>query len=265
MQAPKDWGGLRTTNATTDDGGGAAPDQWSCEPRPMALVDPPPACQRDLRLLKGGTEEVRGGGNKRVPTVVPPPSRDVTTLIQELDPLFHASKFPPETFDVHAVPRYVQIEFSLFNDCVDGNRPLIKFWWPLLVALLKPIPKVGKGGGPVIALVKRGVCTFVEKAKNVQLAILNNGALPEETVTAPPPPRRPTIAASEDGGITITTAAAAAAGAEEGKGGVGAGGASATTMMMVGGGMVLLNGDDSLADMPAGNLLTDDISIPVAM
>ena len=29
--------------------------------------------------------------------------------------------------------------------------------------------------------------------------------------------------------------------------------------------MVLLNGDDVLADMPAGNLVTDDISIPVAM
>ena len=41
----------------------------------------------------------------------------------------------------------------------------------------------------------------------------------------------------------------------------GSGGASVSS----GGGMVLLNGDDVLADMPAGNLVTDDISIPVAM
>lgn len=142
--------------------------------------------------------------------------------------------------------------------------------------------KVSKGGGPVIALVKRGVCTFVEKAKNVQLAILSNSALLPETrrttAAPPPPPPRPTIATGGDGGITITTAAAAAAAAgtaasasaaaaaENGNGDGGdAGAASAAAREMIGGGMVLLNGVDSLADMPAGNLLTDDISIPVAM
>lgn len=31
------------------------------------------------------------------------------------------------------------------------------------------------------------------------------------------------------------------------------------------GGMVLLNGDDVLVDMPSGNLVTDDVSISVAM
>eukprot|EP00903_Cladosiphon_okamuranus_P011246 g10610.t1 len=205
MQAPKDWGGLRTTNTNTNtkNDDGVVPQQWSCEPRPMALVDPPPACHRNLRLLSGGAEHI------------------------------------------------------------------------------------GKGGGPVIALVKRGVCTFVEKAKNVQLAILNDGdddddddnnnnnnALPEKPTAVspsqPPPPSRPTITASEDGGITITSAAAAAAAwanpaAKNGSRVGEAGGAAAAAVTAVGGGMVLLNGDDSLADMPAGNLLTDDISIPVAM
>lgn len=37
------------------------------------------------------------------------------------------------------------------------------------------------------------------------------------------------------------------------------------TGIAIGGGMVVLNGEDSLADMPAGNLLTDDVNIPVAM
>ncbi|CAN0180433.1 unnamed protein product, partial [Ectocarpus sp. 8 AP-2014] len=82
MQAPKDWGGLR--GASEED---VAQPSWSCEPRSMALSDPPPACQRNLRLLSGGVQ-------------------------------------------------------------------------------------VGDGGEPVIALVKRGVCTFVEKAKNVQVAVL---------------------------------------------------------------------------------------------
>lgn len=73
MQAPKAWGGLRTTNNNTDNDDGAVPQQWSCDPRPMALVDPPPACQRNLRLLTRGTEDVSraracGGGDKRVPT-----------------------------------------------------------------------------------------------------------------------------------------------------------------------------------------------------
>lgn len=60
MQAPKDWGGLRTINTNRDNDGGAVPRRWSCEPRPMALVDPPPACQRDLKLLSGGAMEVKG-------------------------------------------------------------------------------------------------------------------------------------------------------------------------------------------------------------
>eukprot|EP00752_Nemacystus_decipiens_P017854 g16010.t1 len=191
MQAPKDWGGLRTTSTNeTDGGGGVVPRLWSCEPRPMALVDPPPACQRNLRMLGGGTGEI------------------------------------------------------------------------------------GKEGRAVIALVKRGACTFVEKAKNVQLAVLNNNAPPENPAAASPPPPtppRPTITSSGDGGITITTTAAAAAtaaaatAATNGSHVGDAGDAWATAELVVGGGMVLLNGEDSLTDMPAGNLLTDDVSIPVAM
>lgn len=71
-------------------------------------------------------------------------------------------------------------------------------------------------GGTVIVLVKRGVCTFVEKAKNVQAAVHASDGRKEK-------------------GIAVV------------------------------GGMVLVNGEDLLADMPAGNLLTDDITIPVAM
>lgn len=69
-----------------------------------------------------------------------------------------------------------------------------------------------------VVMVKRGKCTFVEKAKNVQSAL------------------------------------AGATGGREEKAGI-----------FEGGGMVVLNGEDSLADMPAGNLLTDDVIIPVAM
>ncbi|CAM9984630.1 unnamed protein product [Ectocarpus sp. 4 AP-2014] len=173
MQAPKDWGGLR--GASEED---VAQPSWSCEPRSMALSEPPPACQRNLRLLSGGVQ-------------------------------------------------------------------------------------VGDGGKPVIALVKRGVCTFVEKAKNVQVAVLNAAA---DTAA---PPQDTTAAAGKDV-ITSTKAADSAAAASAATGSVssrdsgsGAGGASGAAV--VGGGMVLLNGDDALADMPAGNLLTDDVNIPVAM
>ncbi|CBN80188.1 conserved unknown protein [Ectocarpus siliculosus] len=173
MQAPKDWGGLR--GASEED---VAQPSWSCEPRSMALSDPPPACQRNLRLLSGGVQ-------------------------------------------------------------------------------------VGDGREPVIALVKRGVCTFVEKAKNVQVAVLNAVA---DTAA---PPQDTTALAGEDV-ITSTKAADSAAAAaaatrsvSSGDSGSGAGGASGAAV--VGGGMVLLNGDDALADMPAGNLLTDDVNIPVAM
>ncbi|CAM9617735.1 unnamed protein product [Ectocarpus sp. 12 AP-2014] len=173
MQAPKDWGGLRGASEE-----GVAQPSWSCEPRSMALSDPPPACQRDLRLLSGGVQ-------------------------------------------------------------------------------------VGDGRKPVIALVKRGVCTFVEKAKNVQVAVLNAAA---DTAA---PPQDTTAAAGEDV-ITSTKAADSAAAAAAAtssvfsrESGSGAGGASGAAV--VGGGMVLLNGDDALADMPAGNLLTDDVNIPVAM
>ena len=56
-------------------------------------------------------------------------------------------------------------------------------------------------------------------------------------------------------------------GGDGGGGGVGGGGGGGGDGAGVysRGGMVLLNGDDVLADMPAGNLVTDDVSIPVAM
>lgn len=44
LQAPKDWGGVSVIAKD------AAPEEQSCEPRSMVLADPPPACQRDLRL-----------------------------------------------------------------------------------------------------------------------------------------------------------------------------------------------------------------------
>ncbi len=123
--------------------------------------------------------------------------------------------------------------------------------------------KFAAGIEPVIAVVKRGVCTFVEKAKNVQLAFLGqDGAATEGTkpLRGEPPPTPPGdgIAISTNGGIAITTAAAAAAAATESAG-------SQDAETAVGGGMVLLNGEDALADMPAGNLVTDDVTIPVAM
>lgn len=106
---------------------------------------------------------------------------------------------------------------------------------------------------------KRGVCTFVEKAKNVQLAIFGqDGAASDSPKTArvepPPTPPGGGIVATGDGGIAITSAAAATESA-----------GSQDAETAVGGGMVLLNGEDALADMPAGNLVTDDIIIPVAM
>lgn len=131
----------------------------------------------------------------------------------------------------------------------------------------------------MIALVKRGVCTFVEKAKNVQLAIFNKAATADASTamkrtTAIPTTRKPRITATGDGGISITTAAGSPpAAAAAGRGGdaqeeVGIDGGVrgvVATKHIVGGGMVLLNGEDALADMPAGNLLTDDVGIPVAM
>ncbi|CAM9798071.1 unnamed protein product, partial [Scytosiphon promiscuus] len=189
MQAPKDWGRYRTVDTEKEeDVEGVQDDSWPCEPHLMALVDPAPACQRDLRLLSGAGENVRGGG-------------------------------------------------------------------------------------PVIALVKRGVCTFVEKAKNVQLAIFNNVMTADKSSTTKAPAAttaRSRIAATVDGGISITTAADSHLAAGEGndahqadvEGGVRGGGAMEK---VAGGGMVLLNGEDALADMPAGNLLTDDVDIPVAM
>ncbi len=69
MQAPKDWGGLAASSASSgkgkenaekeeeeEEGHAATRRSWSCEPLPMALVDPTPACQRSLRLLGGGGE-----------------------------------------------------------------------------------------------------------------------------------------------------------------------------------------------------------------
>lgn len=60
MQAPKDWGRFRTVGVdkNKEEVKGVAQNLWSCDPHPMALVDPPPACQRNLRLL-GGAGEVR--------------------------------------------------------------------------------------------------------------------------------------------------------------------------------------------------------------
>lgn len=80
---------------------------------------------------------------------------------------------------------------------------------------------------PVVVLAKRGICTFVEKARNVQRLVAAAG--------------RPDLAASD--------------GDTEMQNGISDDGA----------GMVLLNGEDTLSDMPAGNLLTDDVTIPVAM
>lgn len=54
MQAPKDWG------VPVSSGEDAVQRAWSCEPHPMALSDPPPACHRNLRLLSGGVQ-VRPG------------------------------------------------------------------------------------------------------------------------------------------------------------------------------------------------------------
>lgn len=115
----------------------------------------------------------------------------------------------------------------------------------------------------MIALVKRGVCTFVEKAKNVQLAIFGSPASGQDRNVGEAP-HRDTISAV-GGKVTITTAAGATAGIPESAedsegGGYGGGGGIAFR-----GGMVLLNGEDALADMPAGNLVTDDVRISVAM
>ncbi|CAM9538778.1 unnamed protein product, partial [Choristocarpus tenellus] len=86
-------------------------------------------------------------------------------------------------------------------------------------------------GEPVIVLVKRGICTFVEKAKNVQ-----------------------PIVALATGGVTGVSGGDESTGQE-----VEAGRRAGM------GGMILLNTEDVLADMPAGNLLTDDVNIFVAM
>ena len=105
-----------------------------------------------------------------------------------------------------------------------------------------------------IVLVKRGLCTFVEKAKNVQFAIQRSSER-WAIVQAKSSSRDPTMVRGDE--IAITTHAAAAPIVPENTSNNGTGGNR--------GGMVLLNGEDALADMPAGNLLTDDIRIPVAM
>ncbi|CAM9944447.1 unnamed protein product [Ascophyllum nodosum] len=117
------------------------------------------------------------------------------------------------------------------------------------------VEKEGGGGDPLaIVLVKRGLCTFVEKAKNVQFAIQRSSER-WAIVQAKSSSRDPTMVRGDE--IAITTHAAAAPIVPENTSNNGTGGNR--------GGMVLLNGEDALADMPAGNLLTDDIRIPVAM
>lgn len=110
-------------------------------------------------------------------------------------------------------------------------------------------------GAGAIVLVRRGVCTFVEKAKNVQLALHSRTP---RSVSSPPSSSspRPDLGDStqESGGVDKGAAATGQPtdqGTEQG--------------LSPAGGMVLLNGEDELVDMPAGNLLTEDIRIPVAM
>lgn len=92
---------------------------------------------------------------------------------------------------------------------------------------------------------RRGVCTFVEKAKNIQLALgLEASKALGGTATKDSQGRRDRVELEQ---AAVHTPEAIAPG-------------SSTE-----GGMVLLNGEDALADMPAGNLLTDDVRIPVAM
>lgn len=86
-------------------------------------------------------------------------------------------------------------------------------------------------------LVRRGLCTFVEKAKNVQHA-LGSGVADDAEIGAKTQHLEGGTATGDLGEIQTSTA---------------------------GGGMVLVNGEDTLADMPAGQLMTDDVHIPVAM
>lgn len=92
-------------------------------------------------------------------------------------------------------------------------------------------------GKSAIVLVRRGICTFVEKAKNVQHA-LGSGAANDAEIGAKTQQLGGGVATGDLGEIQTSTAR---------------------------GGMVLVNGEDTLADMPAGQLLTDDVDIPVAM
>lgn len=113
------------------------------------------------------------------------------------------------------------------------------------------------GGDPLtaIVLVKRGVCTFVEKAKNVQLAIQRLSEKKQKSALATSSTGDRTSAVTIPGGVTD-------AAPPENASIFGAPGDLESGRK---GGMVMLNGDDALVDMPAGNLVTDDVRIQVAM
>ncbi|CAN0404693.1 unnamed protein product [Discosporangium mesarthrocarpum] len=113
---------------------------------------------------------------------------------------------------------------------------------------------------PAIVLVPRGMCTFVEKAKNVQRALAHTVAGPGAGAPSNPGAGEGALGDPAAGGGALGVPGAGEEALGDSRAGAGAGAGSGEV-----GAMVLLNTEDVLADMPAGNLLTDDVTIAVAM
>lgn len=73
MQAPKDWGGLQRGDGESPRPNGSP---WPCDSHPMALSDPLPACQQDLRLAR---HEVRRPTSSSLPCIYARAFRHYTT------------------------------------------------------------------------------------------------------------------------------------------------------------------------------------------
>ncbi|CAM9669839.1 unnamed protein product, partial [Phaeothamnion confervicola] len=89
----------------------------------------------------------------------------------------------------------------------------------------------GDGGdGGTVALVRRGGCTFVEKARNVQRMLADSAKTNGELSPPPLPPE-----------------------------------SSPPVPLLLSAALVVVNSEDGLADMPKGQLAVDDVAITVAM